>query len=63
MSHANNKDADEPVHPLRLISIFIVRCLDRIVPKVVILQVSRGRICLTWAQTTEDSFSHDVAHI
>ena len=28
MQYANNKGADQPVHPRSLISIFVVRCLD-----------------------------------
>ena len=31
MSYANNKGADQPAHPRRLISTFIVRCLDSII--------------------------------
>ena len=31
MPYANNKGADQPAHPRRLISAFVVRCLDRIV--------------------------------
>ena len=32
MTYANNKGADQPVHPLSLIRAFIVRCLDNILP-------------------------------
>ena len=32
MPYANNKDADEPAHPRSLISAFVVRCLDSIIP-------------------------------
>ena len=31
MSYANNKGADQPVHPRSLISAFDVRCLDSII--------------------------------
>ena len=31
MSYANNKGADQPVHPHSLISAFVVRCLDSII--------------------------------
>ena len=32
MAYANNKDADQPAHPCSLISAFIVRCLDSLIP-------------------------------
>ena len=32
MSYANNRDADQPAHPRSLISVFVVRCLDSIIP-------------------------------
>ena len=31
MPYANNKDADQPVHPRSLISAFVVCCLDNII--------------------------------
>ena len=31
MLYANNKGADQPVHPRNLISVFVVRCLDSII--------------------------------
>ena len=31
MPYANNKDADQPVHPCSLISTFVVHCLDSII--------------------------------
>ena len=34
--YANNKGADQPVHPRILISIFVVRCLNSIIPVVAI---------------------------
>ena len=34
MPYANNKGADQPVHPPSLISIFVVRCQDRMIPLV-----------------------------
>ena len=30
MAYANNKGADQPMHPHSLISTFVVRCLDSI---------------------------------
>ena len=29
MPYANNKDSDQPAHPLSLTSVFIIRYLDR----------------------------------
>ena len=34
MPYANNKGADQPAHPCSLISTFVVRCLDSIMPVV-----------------------------
>ena len=31
LAYANNKDADQPVHPCSLISTFVVRCLDSMI--------------------------------
>ena len=41
MPYANNKGADQPVHPRSLISAFVVRCQDRMVPLVCISEISR----------------------
>ena len=30
--YANNKGADQPAHPRSLISAFVIRCLDSIIP-------------------------------
>ena len=60
MSYANNKDADQHLHPRSLISAFVVRCLDSIISLVSFFAVSRlSLICvpeqaglnLTWSQT------------
>ena len=32
MPYANNKDADQPVYPRSLISVFVVCCLDSMMP-------------------------------
>ena len=40
MPYANNKGADQPAHPRSLISAFVVRCLDSIIPLVSISIVS-----------------------
>ena len=41
MPYANNKGADQPAHPRSLISTFVVRCLDSIIPLVSISEMSR----------------------
>ena len=33
MAYAKNKDADQPAHPHSPISIFIIRSIDRTIPK------------------------------
>ena len=38
MPYANNKGADQPSHPRSLISTFVVRCLDSIMPLVLYLK-------------------------
>ena len=37
MPYANNKGAAQPVHPRSLISAFVVRCQDRMIPLVYII--------------------------
>ena len=41
MPYVNNKGANQPAHPRSLISAFVVRCLDSIIPKVPISKVSK----------------------
>ena len=41
LPYANDKGADQPAHPRNLISTFVVRCLDRIIPLVSISKISR----------------------
>ena len=41
MPYANNKGADQPAHPRRLISTFVVRCLDNMICILAIFKVSR----------------------
>ena len=69
--YANNKGADQPVHPRSLISTFVVRCHGRMIPLVYICEISRFllvsvaeqvSLCLAWSETPEDTFSHGVAH-
>ena len=41
MPYANNKGADQPAHPRSLITTFVVRCLDSIIPLDFIYIISR----------------------
>ena len=41
LPYANNKGADQPAHPRCLISPFVVRCLDSMIPLVSITKISR----------------------
>ena len=70
MSYANNKGADQAAHPRRLISTFVVRCLDSMIGILAISKVSRfylvaERACLnlTWLKIPEDTFPRDVTHV
>ena len=40
LPYANNKGADQPAHPRSLISAFVIRCLDSIIPLVSISKIS-----------------------
>ena len=72
ISYANNKGADQPVHPHSLISAFVVHCLDSIKTLDFIAENSRlqlasvaaqAGLCLAWSETPKDRFSHGEAHI
>ena len=41
MPYANNRDADQPAQMRRLMSAFVVRCLDSIIPLLAITEISR----------------------
>ena len=41
MPYANNKSADQPVHPRSLISIFVVHCLDSKILQLAVAKISR----------------------
>ena len=71
MPYANNKGADQPAHLRSLISAFIVRCLDSIIPVVSISKIAnlylaslavQGRFESTLVANPEDRFSRDEAH-
>ena len=60
-----NKGADQPAHPRSLISAFIVRCLDSIIPLVSISEFSslylvsvaeQVGFSLTWSETPKTGF-------
>ena len=65
MPYANNKGADQPAHPRSLISTFVVRCLDSIIPLVSIPEISilylfsvaaQAGLSLPWSQTPKTGF-------
>ena len=60
LPYANNKDADQPAHPRRLISVFVIRCLDSIIHPFSISEIQslklvsvaeQAGLSLTWSQT------------
>ena len=51
MPYANNKGADQPGHPHSLISAFVVRCLDSIIPLLAIAEISRLYVASVAVQT------------
>ena len=65
LSYANNKGADQPVHPHSLISTFVVRCLDCIIPLLakskisgpqLVSEAEQADLSLTWSQTPKTGF-------
>ena len=65
MPYANNKGEDQSEYPRSLISAFVVRCLDSIIPIVSISEISslylasvaqQADLSLTWSQTTKTGF-------
>ena len=65
LPYANNKGADQPAHPRSLISTFVVRCLDSIIPLVSISEISsvylasvaaQSGLSLPWSQTPKTGF-------
>ena len=72
MPYANNKGADQPVHPRSLISAFVVRSLDSTIFLVSRSEISRFSIVsvaeqaglnVTRSETSEDTFSLDGAQL
>ena len=69
MPYVNNKGTDQPVHLCNLISVFVVHCLDSIIPLVSTSEISslylasvaaQAGLSLPWSQTMK-RFSHDEA--
>ena len=65
LPYANNKDADQPVHPCSLISVFVIRWLDSMIPPFAISKTSSCKLVsvaaqdglsLTWSQTSKTGF-------
>ena len=65
LPYANNKGADQPAHLRSLISTFVVRCLDNIIPLASISKISslhlasvaeRVGLSLPWSQTLKTGF-------
>ena len=72
LCHANNKGADQPVHPRSLVSAIVVRCLDSVMSLVSVTKISslmlasvaeQASLSLTWSETPEDTFSYDKSQI
>ena len=72
MPYANNKGADQPVHPRSLNSTSVVRCLDSMICILALSKVSRfwlssvaeqAGLNLTRSKIPENTLSRDVDHI
>ena len=72
MPNSNNRGADQPAHPRSLISTFVVRCLDSIIPLVSLSEnfkpLPRFCDCADWFESTlvanpKDRFSRDEAQM
>ena len=72
MPNANTKGADQPAHPRSLISTFIVRCIDSIIPLVSISEISslylapvaeQPGLSLIWSKFLKDTFPRDLAQM
>ena len=71
MPYTNSKAADQPTHSGSLISAFVVRYLDSVLPigdvcgiwRLLLVSVTvQAGLSPTRSQTPEDRFSCDVAH-
>ena len=60
LPYANNKGADQPAHSRCLISAFVVRCLDSVIPLVSNLYLAsvaaQAGLSLPWSQTPKTGY-------
>ena len=72
MLYANNKGAEQPAHPRSLISAFVTRSIDSIIPLVSISEIAslylasvaaKGRFVFYLVANPEDRFTRDMAHL
>ena len=56
LPYANNKGADRHAHPRSLISAFVVRCLDSIIPVYLASVTAQAGMGLSWSQTLKTGF-------
>ena len=65
LPYAINRDADQPVHPRSLISVFVIHCLDSITPSLSISEISglylafvavQAGLSRTWSQNPKTGF-------
>ena len=65
MPYGNKKGADQPAHPRSLISAFVVRCLNSVIPLFAIAEMLRHLLVssaeqtglsLTWLKTPKTGF-------
>ena len=57
LPYANNKGADQPAHPRSLISAFVVRCLDSMIP---VLAISKKFKTLAASEAEQPGLSQLV---
>ena len=69
---ANDKDADQPVHPRSLISVFVICFSESNIPKLATNKISmfclvsvaeQAGMSLTWLQTPKTGFVATMAHM
>ena len=72
MPYVNNKGTNQPAHLRSPISTFLVHCLHSTILILAKFKISRvylasvveqASLCLIWSQTSEHSFSRDMARI
>ena len=72
LCHMRTTKMQMSLHIRGLISAFVVRCLDSIIPLVSISKISsvylasvaaQAGLSLSWSETPEDRFSHDEANL